>query len=230
MPDFFYHSAEIRWFLPDRGRSDQMIDWFRLPHQELVVETENYVLLPDATPFVKLERERVDEYLLMPGCATVGVKQRQGRLEVKALVAGPRPFTQGDVVGRADQWMKWSFNPSDEIANLLEGELDQSGPWCRIGKKRYLQKYSFDLGNVVAVSPDRRPDTGCNVEFTVLTIDESVGAWFTFGFEAFGPSSRITAYLHGAVQHFFALHGPAPVPLSERDSLSYPAWLKMLHP
>ncbi|MEI2689854.1 MAG: hypothetical protein V9H69_09100 [Anaerolineae bacterium] len=146
MPNFFYHSAEIRWFLPDQGRNDQILNWFRLPDQELVVETQNYVLLPDAAPFVKQERERVDEYLLMPDCTTVGVKQRQGRLEVKALIAGPHPFSQGEVSGRVDQWVKWSFDPSNEIANLLEGELDQSGPWCRIGKKRYLQKYSLRLG------------------------------------------------------------------------------------
>lgn len=230
MSGFFYHSAEIRWFLPDQSRHDQMLDWFRLPDQELVVETENYVLLPDAAPFVKLERERVDEYLLMPGCATVGVKQRQGRLEVKALAAGPHPFTQGEVVGRVDQWVKWSFDPSDQTAKLLEDELDQSGPWCRIGKKRYLQKYSFDLGSVAAVSPDLRPDTGCNVELTALSVDESAGAWLTFGFEAFGAPDHIRSILDETVRRFFALHGPAPFPLDERDSLSYPAWLAMLQP
>ena len=34
-----------------------------------------------STPFVKLEQERIDEYLLLPDCDTVGVKQRQGKLE-----------------------------------------------------------------------------------------------------------------------------------------------------
>ena len=137
MPDSFYHSAEIRWFLPAQDRNDQLLDWFRLPDQEIVVETEAYVPLLGVAHFVKQERERVDEYLLIPDCATVGVKQRQGRLEVKALVAGPHPFSQGEVSGRVDQWVKWSFNPSDEIANLLEGELNRSGPWRKVGKKRY---------------------------------------------------------------------------------------------
>ena len=227
MPNFFYHSAEIRWFLPDQGRNDQILNWFRLPDQELVVETQNYVLLPDAAPFVKQERERVDEYLLMPDCTTVGVKQRQGRLEVKALVVGPRPFSHGAVSGRADQWVKWSFDPSDDIANLLEGELDQSGPWCKVGKKRYLQKYSFDSG-LVAVSPDQRPDTGCNIELTVIGVKAATGTWLTFGFEAFGPAGRVMALLDQAVQHYFTVHGPAPVRLEGRDSLSYPAWLALL--
>ena len=80
-----------------------------------MIEAEPYEKQPEAPPFVKLERERNDDYLLLPGCDTVGVKQRQGKLEVKALVAGPSPFSLGAVVGRLDQWVKWSFEPSKEM-------------------------------------------------------------------------------------------------------------------
>ena len=99
-----------------------------------------------AGPFVKLEQDRTDEYLLMPDCDTVSVKQRQGRLEVKALVAGPRPFSQGRVVGRVDQWVKWSFDPSEAIATQFKIELDQSGPWRRVLKKRYTPEDLAQLG------------------------------------------------------------------------------------
>lgn len=92
---------------------------------------------------------------------------------------------------------------------------------------RYMQKYSFDSGSLVAVSPDQRPDTGCNVEFTILDVNGNVASWLTFGFEAFGPSNQVRAFLDESAEHFFALHSPAPVPLDERDSLSYPAWLAM---
>lgn len=64
-------------------------------------------------------------------------------------------------------------------------------------------------GAPVAVSPDQRPDTGCNVELTMLAVDGNIAAWLTFGFEAFGPANRIMAFLDEAVKHFFALHGPA---------------------
>ena len=117
MEDVFYRSAEIRWFLQGQSQRDQLLNWFMLPGKDVkdvVVETKDYVRQPDAAPFVKLELPRPDEYLLLPECDTVSVKQRQGKLEVKALVAGPRPFSQGAVVGRVDQWVKWSFDPSNK--------------------------------------------------------------------------------------------------------------------
>lgn len=227
MSNNFYHSAELRWFLSEQGQCDPLLEWFRLQNQLPMREDGQYDPQTAAGPFVKQELERTDEYLLFPDSDTVSVKQRQGRLEVKALVSGPRPYSWGGVVGRLDQWVKWSFDPSHSIADELEIELDQSGPWRKVVKQRYLQKYSFDSG-LVAVSPDQRPDTGCNIELTVIGVKATIGTWLTFGFEAFGPSGRVLALLDQAVQHYFTVHGPAPVRLEGRDSLSYPAWLALL--
>lgn len=228
MSDVFYHSAEIRWFLPGLDQRDEILKWFRLQDQLALNVEKEYDPKVETGPFVKLELERTDEYLLLPDSDTVSVKQRQGKLEVKALVAGPRPFALGGVIGRLDQWVKWSFEPSDKQRSKdLEVELDLTGPWRKVVKKRYLQKYSFDSG-FVAVSPDQRPDTGCNIELTMIDVKATIETWLTFGFEAFGPSGRVMALLDQAVQHYFTVHGPAPVRLEGRDSLSYPAWLALL--
>lgn len=229
MTDDFYHSAELRWFLPEQDPWDPLLQWFRLQDRLPLREEGLYDPKTGAEPFVKLERERTDEYLLLPDCDTVGVKQRQGKLEVKALVAGPRPFSLGGVVGRMDQWVKWSFDPSEAIATQFEIELDQSGPWRRVAKKRYTQKISLDSGGPVSVSPDQYPETGCNIELTVIDVHATLRTWLTFGFEAFGPSGRVMALLDQAAQHFFAAYGPPPVSLDGSDSLSYPAWLAKLH-
>lgn len=221
------NSAEIRWFLPGQDQWDETLTWFQLQDQLPLNEEGKYDPQPVTGPFVKLERERTDEYLLIPDSDKVSVKQRQGNLEVKALVAGPRPFSLLGVSGRMDQWVKWSFKPSDTIAKQLGSELHSGGPWRKVEKTRYLQKYSFDTGPV-AVSPDQRPDTGCNIELTVVNVKANVGTWFTFGFEAFGPSGRVMALLDEAVQHFFVAHGKPPVQLEGRDSLSYSTWLAML--
>ena len=221
------HSAEIRWFLREQNQWSEMLKWFQLEDQLPLKEEGTYDPKLVTGPFVKLELERTDEYLLFPASDTVSVKQRQGKLEVKVLVSGPRPFSLGGVIGCLDQWVKWSFDPSDAIADQLKIEMDQSGPWRKVVKKRYLQKYSLDSG-LTAVSPDQRPDTGCNIELTVINVKATIGTWLTFGFEAFGPSGRVMAILDEAVQHFFTAHGPAPVRLEGRDSLSYPAWLAML--
>ena len=229
MSNDFYHSAELRWFLPEQSPWDRLLHWFTLQGHLPINEEGQYDPGAATGPFVKLERERIDEYLLLPQCDTVGVKQRQGKLEVKALIASPRSFSLGGVVGRVDQWVKWSFDPSEAIATQFEIELDQSGPWRRVVKKRYAQKISLDSFSPIVVPPDQYPETGCNIELTLIDVKASVGTWLTFGFETFGPSGRVMALLDQAVQHFFAVHGPPPVSLDGSDSLSYPAWLAKLH-
>lgn len=42
MPDIFYHSAEIRWFLPGQGQRDQVLSWFMVPGHDPVIETTDY--------------------------------------------------------------------------------------------------------------------------------------------------------------------------------------------
>lgn len=229
MSNDFYHSAELRWFLPEQSPWDCLLDWFTLQGRLAINVEGQYDPRAATGSFVKLERERVDEYLLLPQCDTVGVKQRQGKLEVKALVASPRPFSLGGVVGRVDQWVKWSFDPSEAIVTQLEIEMDQSGPWRKVVKKRYTQKISLDSVRPIAVSPDQYPEIGCNIELTVIDVQATLRTWLTFGFEAFGPSGRVVALLDQAVQHFFAAYGPPPVSLDGNDSLSYPAWLAKLH-
>lgn len=229
MSNTFYHSGETRWFLPEQARWDELLNWFTREGQlKLVTESGNYIPQPKAAPFVKQERKRTDEYLLLPDCDTTGIKQRQGRLEIKPLVAGPRPFVVGDAAGRMDQWVKWSLKPSENIKTSLEADLHMSGPWRNVEKRRFTQKYSFDSGSLIPVSPDAWPNTGCNIELTLLNTKASIENWITFGFEAFGPSGEVIALLNEALPYFFTAHGSAAVLLDGRDSLSYPAWLAML--
>jgi hypothetical protein len=225
----FYHSAEIRWFLSDNSSRDALISWFtRYEQIDPILETENYIPQPNGAPFIKQERLRTDEYLLLPNCETVGVKQRQGRLEVKALVVGPRPFTQDGVAGRVDEWVKWSLKPYSSTTSSLETELHQSGVWCMVEKRRYTQKYAASAGKLVAVSPDAWPDAGCNIELTLLGVGQKKESWMTFGFEAFGTPNQVAGLLAEAVAHFFTIYDLPSVELTERNSLSYPAWLAVL--
>ncbi|MGH8579874.1 MAG: hypothetical protein ACREVK_07080 [Gammaproteobacteria bacterium] len=86
------YSAEIRWFFP-RALPDRLVQWFS---QEAHLEHEGV---------------RHDRYLLFPSCDTVGVKLREGLIEIKARVAPPVPFNLGPgLSGRTDQWVKWSFS------------------------------------------------------------------------------------------------------------------------
>jgi hypothetical protein len=229
MPDAFSHSAELRWFLPTHDRWNELLKWFT-KNGELLTFVENAdssQKTPTDLRVIK-ELQRTDSYLLLDGSDTVGVKQRQGRLEIKAIVSVPRPFALAGVTGRVDQWVKWSFKPADSIAQQLENGLEQSGPWCKVEKQRCLQKYSLDSGSPEAVSPKSFPITGCNIELTQLKADAKSSAWITFGFEAFGKSAKVLAALHDAMETYFKVHNSPPVPLEGRDSLSYPSWLAVL--
>ena len=223
MSEHLFYTAEARWFLAGSEKWDELLHWFtrqgRLP---LIENTDT--LDSAAGPFVKQERPRTDDYLLLPNCQTVGVKQREGRLEVKALVDGPQPFAQDSVSGQIDQWVKWGLQPSAEIALPLTIDLQQSGKWLSVTKRRFTQKVALVGGGLTAVSPDTFPDAGCSIELTLVDVAAHYASWLTFGFEAFGETDR-TGLLHQAMTHFSSQHGPPPLRLMEQDSLSYPAWL-----
>ena len=170
MKDMFYHSAEIRWFLQghiledpifdkvEEGQftkfeksqyTDPILDWFK---GTLSIKTEEDTRRDPATasgPFVKKKDERTDEYLLLPATDKASLKKRQGKLELKVLVDGPHAFSMGTVTGRIDEWVKWSFSPSEAkllnspvtLGVQLADEMKQAGPWQTVTKARYLQKY-----------------------------------------------------------------------------------------
>jgi hypothetical protein len=220
------YSAEIRWFLRGAEQWNALLEWFTREGDLSTVVDQPELTLPDTQACVLQEETRVDDYLLLPECSTVGVKQRQGKLEVKALVAGPRPLSTAQIGGRVDQWLKWSFEPTEP--QKLAKELDLAGPWREIAKERFLQKYALDSGSPAAISPKSRPQIGCNVELTRLDADAKSRKWITLGFESFGGSTQLSAGLAAAVETFFDAHKPPPVSLDGWDSLSYPAWLATL--
>jgi len=226
MSTSFYHSAEIRWFWPGSDGLIELLTWFTHPGRpELRTPS-----LPEyqIEPFVMAERPRTDHYLLLPGCETVGIKQRQGRLEVKALVDGPHPFAVDAVSGQMDTWVKWSWLPSTAVAEPLAADLEQSGPWQPVTKTRYTQRLALKGDDLVPVSPTTLPDSGCSVELTWLQVPRHPAIWLTLGFEAFGPAGELPTLLTGTVEQFFNRHGRPPRPLVTADSKSYPAWLAAL--
>lgn len=228
MSQHLYYTAELRWFVPAEAGRDQLLRWFRLDDQLPLREEGRYESATASEPFVKLEQERTDLYLLLPDVATASVKQRQGRLEVKALVSGPHPVSLGPGAGQVDQWVKWSFEASATLAPQMEAELGQAGLWREVTKRRYLQQVALDSGKPVPVSPDLYLDAGCHVELTLVSFPEPSGSWLTLGFEAFGPRDQNPALLVTAARHFFATCGAPPIRLVSRESLSYPAWLARL--
>jgi hypothetical protein len=205
------HSAEARWFILE-VLPDEALDWFSAGHP------------PDS------EGVQIHEYLCFPNCESVGVKLREGRLEIKAMLSAPRPLSRDlGVSGRTDQWVKWSF-ASEGLKNLDPG-LHQSGRWLKVRKERFLRKFSADRGALAEITGRQGPfpAIGCDIELTRIEVEAIPRFWFSLAFEALGPPAVTTKLLECAVHSFFKEHGRLPgIPLTEGNSLNYPAWLVKL--
>lgn len=169
------------------------------------------------------EGERTDHYLGMPDVDTVGVKWREGRLEVKRRQAdlGEVAFA-AEVVGRLGRWHKWIFGLDD--VEVLEA-LRTASDWIAVAKSRRLHAYAADeAGRVHNVSPEIVPRSGCELE--VGTVKIGGKTWWTVAFEAFGDEAAQPAVLRRTVAHVLQMEDAPTLPVAA--SASYPRWLASL--
>jgi len=202
------HTSEIRWFIVG-NLSKETLSWFSAGR------------LTRATI-------QVHEYLLLPGCDTVGVKFREGRFEIKAnLGVSQPPSLPAGVEGRIERWIKWSF-PTKRLP-MFGQALHESGPWLKVRKERNQRTYSAESGALQEISEDSLPVTGCNIELTHVEVEADPSSWVTFGFEAYGPRSVTAGILEEGISSFFKGQGRAPgMKLTETNSFGYPTWLMSL--
>jgi hypothetical protein len=169
--------------------------------------------LPPTTP-----DEREDHYLRLLETAAIGVKLREGRFEVKRrdIDLGLAPLGSR-VTGRLALWRKWSFKVADG-----GGIKAPDSDWVTVGKKRYLCKYSKSISGLIPVDPKSFPERGCTLELTPLQVKEA--AWWTVGFEAFGPDEGELRDTLTLVAETCFNRGNYPT-LDAGNSFDYPEWL-----
>ena len=209
-----FRTSEARWFIPG-SLPDEALKWF----------------IADRS--LDPEGVQIHEYLVLPDCPSVGVKLREGRFEIKAILEPPQPLGPDlPVKGRTDRWVKWSL--ASEGLQTLEPALHQSGTWLKVRKERFLRRFAADTGRLVEViaPPGSFPGSGVNLELTRIGAEINPRSWFSLAFEAFGPAAVANQLLLDALRLFFKDHDPVPgMPLEEENSLSYPAWLaKVVQP
>ena len=196
-------SAESRWFYHGDIPAP-VLEWFRAGEDCIA------------------EAPRVDRYLNLVGCTTVGVKLREGRFEIKARRAAPRSLIFTDAVnGLSDGWVKWS-SASPNLSDSADGvSMREPHEWIPVGKERWLRWLDIGEGDY---APQRHepPVFGCTAELTRVTVGEDL--WWTFALEAMGDASRVDQLLVTAGQLYLHNH-PGPQPLDEASAASYPVWL-----
>ncbi len=215
-----YHSGEIRWFFRDGPKAD--VDrWF------------------SACDTAVSEPPRVDSYVILPRCATAGVKIREGNIEVKAQTQAAALVSFTDrVCGYQDAWVKWSRPASDPAAFLAAPTIPER--WAYVRKARVLRLLSLETDEPEEIAPrSRHLRAGCQAEKTDLGVLfrggddmppeddwEQAGRWWSFSLEAFGPPGDVGELLVRAGTHWFGQDFPAT--LHAEDSMSYPQWLASL--
>lgn len=161
-----FQSEEVRWF--KKELSKPVIDWFH---------SKNYSF--DKTS------PRTDYYLPVQNNKGIGIKLREGSIEVKHLFELPAP---GKLLPKAEgyfeKYIKWSFDSSDEDALSKAIIQENKYDWVAVKKTRIGFKLTEKAGNIEKIEIDEYPDSGCQVEYTKVEIKNET--WYTFGLEWFG--------------------------------------------
>jgi hypothetical protein len=199
-------TCEMRWFL-EGPLPEEVERWFDQGRQSAA------------------RTWREDRYLL-PGIADMGIKQREGRLEIKGRTdkLGAHAIAP-EIEGNAERWCKWSHDVASIAAGLrgcLEGQET-----IVVGKGRIQRHFLLEPGGLVQEAAQRDlARRGFSIELTRIRVPSGDDYW-SLGIEAAPDDPALLADLLRALGDI--LQG-FPVPLPRARSQSYPRWLARLEP
>lgn len=181
-------SLEIRWFYASK-LPEAILDWFGQD------ELGGKLQPPEA---------REDVYLYSPGCEYLGIKLRQGRLEIKWRNAelGIVRLPEG-IEGKLEKWGKWMCEDPSLESFRLEAVVGQS-IWVSVKKVRTQRLYD-----------------GCAIELTQLNVKGN--DWWSLAFETEGAEDSKLEQLKNIARQAFQTYNGSQ--LQAQDSYAYPSWL-----
>jgi hypothetical protein len=199
-----FPTVEVRWFY--RGQVPLEVEaWF---HQ--------------GAGRVEIHASREDHYLRLRDTYELGIKLRQGQIEIKQRVLRPGLVRFHErVSGIVEHWRKWSFQLAEPYTALSSIAVPTAS-WIPVRKERMLRTYrlTIDTG-VVPVSSSQSSPEGCELELSKVHVVEQ--DWWTLAFEAFGEESVLQEQLERVARHVFAADRPPS--LNASQSRGYADWL-----
>jgi hypothetical protein len=199
-----FPTVEVRWF--NKGVvTPRVLNWFQQDKGK-----------------IEKQPARIDYYLRVADGGSLGIKLREGRIEIKQRYhqEGVVRFHER-VAGQVEHWHKWSF----ELAERSKvGMAIPASSWVEVEKKRIIQRYRItNQGNTEVVSVRAYCDWGCDLELTSINVEGE--QWWSLGFESFGDETAIRAGLILVVRKVLAAEEPPA--FNAEDSYGYPKWLEV---
>lgn len=167
---------------------------------------------------------RTDFYLRLAEGAALGIKLRQGRIEVKQREgAGTAVQIGAQAAGLVESWCKWSF----ELAETGEG-VTGTDQWIGVWKLRRWCLFGVgENGRITPALPDTIPEQGCACELTAVRLVGAAESWWSLGFESFGGTTAARREsLFVAAEQLLGRPGAPSLPVEQ--SYSYPQWLQLV--
>lgn len=198
---------EVRWF--NSGNIPENIEsWFK--HSCLLSPT-------------KVPEKREDVYLYTPRCDYLGIKLRQGGLEIKWRDRNINRMEFNSLVkGNVEKWKKWRCSDSSEESFSLQ-QIGDNPVWVKVGKVRYSQLYQVVEKKPQAVCDDAGVDNGCSLELTNVEINGN--KWWSIALEAFGEDGNLKNNLHVTAELVFSHYDSFS--LQAENSYGYPSLLEL---
>lgn len=154
-------TREVRWFLPKPW--PDLVQWF----EGLSVDAYS-------------REVREDRYLLLPRQVALGVKVREGRLELKYRIGTPgRVWVAPGVPGRLEEWEKFSLQTEADGPCTIEGGV--AAGWLPVLKRRLVTLVTAGEDGPSFHAPDQAGRAGVQLEYTELEIEGTPGT--TIGLE-----------------------------------------------
>lgn len=146
--------------------------------------------------------KRTDLYLATR--EDIGVKLREGRLEIKWRSDLGQPLmVSARVQGQTECWDKWSWKDPQgkaeaQIADLLRERSDH--PWTPVQKERHQRKYELSADGWRPILPEDRVEQGVILELTKPRVQGR--SWWTVGLDLLGKARNADESLKEAKEVF----------------------------
>jgi len=215
-------SYEVRWFLEGSvAQQDEVKHWF-----QAVDPWPKQTASAIARPEWHGTGATADVYLVIPGAGDMGIKWRDGTLQLKGRTSpGSTHVFCGRFQGRVERWIKWSYDDLSAFYRHVFAAPPRGVVTVAVRKDRALRKVRLDIsGQVEEVAPETRIDRGMTMELTDLEVNGTT--FCSLAFEAFPDDSSMPDTFILAVDA--CLNSLQHVTLAASNSQSYPAWLVTL--